>query len=201
MATATAKQGISQNNFREAGYWLDKTVDQLLTEAAARTPDKVSIVADRADRDQARRLTYRELEDLAERAASSLRNLGIGSGDVVTVQLPNWWEFVVTAFACSKIGAVMNPVMPILRERELVYILNFCQAKVFVVPKTYRGFDYAAMAQGMRGDLPNLKHVIVVNGEGEGSFERTLLASEAGQLPSGLGPDDTAVLMFTSGTT
>ena len=65
-----------RNNFREAGYWLDKTVDQLLTEAIARTPDKVAIVADRADRDQARRLTYRELEDLVERAASSLRQLG-----------------------------------------------------------------------------------------------------------------------------
>src|SRR6266478_7943971 len=201
MVIATAKQGISQNNFREAGYWLDKTVDQLLSEAIARTPDKISIVADRADREQALRLTYWELGNLVDRAASSLNRLGVGPRDVVTVQLPNWWEFVVTALACSKIGAVMNPVMPILRERELVYILNFCQAKVFIVPKTYRGFDYAAMAQGMRVDLPNLKHVIVVDGEGEGSFERTLLASEAGQLPSGLGPDDMAVLMCTSGTT
>ena len=200
--TATAvKRNASHVMFREAGYWLDKTVDQLLTEAAARAPDKVSIVADRADREQSRRLTYKELDGLASRAATSLLRLGVGRGDIVTVQLPNWWEFVVTAFACSKIGAVMNPVMPILRERELVYILNFCQAKVFIVPKTYRGFDYAAMAQGMRGGLPDLKHVIVVDGEGEGSFERTLLASEAGQLPSGLGPDDMAVLMFTSGTT
>src|ERR1700682_5357247 len=98
MAIATAKQGMSQNNFREAGYWLDKTVDQLLTEAAARTPDKVPIGADRAARDPARLLKYRELEDLSERAASSLRKLGVGNGDAVTVQLPNWWEFVVTAF-------------------------------------------------------------------------------------------------------
>src|SRR6201997_2754126 len=198
---AAAKLGTSHASFREAGYWLDKTVDQLLAEAATKAPDKVAIVADRADREQAPRFTYRELESLVGRAASSLLRLGVGRGDVVTVQLPNWWEFVVTAFACAKIGAVMNPVMPILRERELLYILNFCQAKVFIVPKTYRGFDYAAMAQGMRGDLPNLKHVIVVDGEGEGSFERTLLASEAEQLPSGLGPDDMAVLMFTSGTT
>jgi cyclohexanecarboxylate-CoA ligase len=199
--TATAKRDAPHVRFRETGYWLDKTVDQILTEAVAKAPDKVAIVADRADREQAPRLTYKELERLADRAASSLLRLGVGRGDVVTVQLPNWWEFVVTAFACSKIGAVMNPVMPILRERELVYILNFCQAKVFIVPKTYRGFDYAAMAQGMHGDLPNLKHVIVVDGEAESSFERTLLVSEAEQLPSGLGPDDMAVLMFTSGTT
>ena len=200
--TATAvKRDASHVRFREAGYWLDKTVDQLLTEVVAKAPDKVAIVADRADREQSRRLTYKELEGLANRAAASLLRLGVGRGDIVTVQLPNWWEFVVTAFACSKIGAVINPVMPILRERELTYILKFCQAKVFIVPKTYRGFDYAAMAQGMRGDLPDLKHVIVVDGEGDDNFERALLASEPGKLPSGLGPDDMAVLMFTSGTT
>src|SRR5882757_3731956 len=199
---------MSRDHFRDAGYWLDKTVDQLLTEAAARTPDKVAIVADRADRDQARLFKYRELEDLAERAASSLRKIGVGKGDVVTVQLPNWWEFVVTAFACSKIGAIMNPVMPILRERELLYILNFCEAKVFIVPKVYRGFDYAAMAEGMRGELPHLKHLIVVDGDGDLSFERSILSAEPGgqsakspSLPPALGPDDMAVVMFTSGTT
>ena len=200
--TATAvKRDASHESFREAGYWLDKTVDQLLTEAVARSPNKVSIVADRADRAQSRRLTYKELDDLANRAATSLLRIGVGRGDVVTVQLPNWWEFVVTAFACSKIGAVMNPVMPILRERELAYILKFCNAKVFIVPKAYRGFDYAAMAQGMRGDLPDLKQIIVVDGEDESSFERVLLAAEPGKLPAGVGPDDMSVLMFTSGTT
>lgn len=198
---ATAKQGMPKNNFREAGYWLDKTVDQLLTEAAASTPGKVAIVADRADRDQARRFTYRELEGLAERAASSLRKLGVGPGDVVTVQLPNWWEFVVTAFACSKVGAILNPVMPILRQRELLYILNFCEAKVFIVPKVYRGFDYSAMAEGMRGELPHLKHLIVVDGAGDSSFEGALLAAEPADKPAALRPDDISVLMFTSGTT
>ncbi|MCA6121374.1 AMP-binding protein [Bradyrhizobium sp. WSM 1704] len=201
MITAAAMRDTSHANFREAGYWLDKTVDQLLTEAVARAPDKVAIVADRADREQGPRITYRELNDLADRAASSLLQLGVSSGDVVTVQLPNWWEFVVTAFACSKIGAVMNPVMPILRERELLYILNFCQAKVFIVPKSYRGFDYAAMAEGMRSELPHLKHVIVADGEGETGFEQVMLSSEPAKLPPGLRPDDVAVLMFTSGTT
>jgi cyclohexanecarboxylate-CoA ligase len=201
MTMAAAKLGTSHASFREAGYWLDKTVDELLAEAAAKTPDKVAIVADRADREQSPRFTYSELEGLVGRAASSLLRLGVGRGDIVTVQLPNWWEFVVIAFACSKIGAVMNPVMPILRERELIYILNFCQAKVFIVPKVYRGFDYAAMAQGMRANLPHLKHVIVVDGEDETSFERMLLTSEAGKLPTGSRPDDMAVLMFTSGTT
>ena len=62
MTAAAAKRDTSPASFREAGYWLDKTVDQLLTEAVAKAPDKVSIVADRADREQALRLTYKELE-------------------------------------------------------------------------------------------------------------------------------------------
>ena len=53
----------------------------------------------------------------------------------------------------------------------------------------------------MRGDLPDLQHVIVVDGDGPDSFERALLASDPGKLPLGLAPDDMAVLMFTSGTT
>jgi cyclohexanecarboxylate-CoA ligase len=201
---AIAKQDMSPHGFREAGYWLDKTVDQLLDEAIARTPDKTSIIADRADRERALRLTYRELGNLVDRASGSLRRLGIGPRDVVTVQLPNWWEFVVTSLACSKIGAVFNPVMPILRERELLYVLNFCESKVFIVPKVYRGFDYAAMAEGMRGELPHLKHLIVVDGAGESGFERAILAGGPGGGTAGssaLGPDDMSVVMFTSGTT
>jgi cyclohexanecarboxylate-CoA ligase len=91
--------------------------------------------------------------------------------------------------------------MPILRERELSYILKFCNAKVFIVPKAYRGFDYAAMAQGMRKDLPDLKNIIVVDGDDESGFERMLLANAPEKLPPGAGPDDMSVIMFTSGTT
>src|SRR6266849_8243912 len=97
---ATAKQDMSQNNYREAGYWLDKTVDQLLNEAITRTPDKISIIADRADREQAFRLTYRELGNLVDRGASSLSLRGVGPRDAVTVQLPNWWELVFPALVC-----------------------------------------------------------------------------------------------------
>src|ERR1700738_683115 len=182
MMISTAKQGMAQNNFREAGYWLDKTVDQLLNEAISRTPDKIAIMADRADREQALRLTYRELGNLVDRAAISLSRLGVGPRDVVTVQLPRWWEFAVVSLACSMSVAVFNHAKTILRERELLYVLNFCESKVFIVPKVYRGFDYAAMAAGMSGDLYHLKHLIVVDGDGDTSFERSLLAAEPGRV-------------------
>ena len=121
---------------------------------------------------------------MVERAAGALRGLGVGRGDVVAVQLPNWWEFVVTALACGRIGAVVNPLMPIFRERELSYMLGFGDVKVLVVPKLFRGFDHEAMAEGMRAGLPKLEHVIVVDGAGENGFARRLLQGSERVLPA-----------------
>ena len=193
---------------RAQGYWIDRSVDSLLVEAVAHCPDKQAVVAYRDDRprDEAPvRISFAELSTLVARVAGSLRTLGIGHADVVAVQLPNWWEFVVVALACGRIGAVVNPLMPIFRERELGFMLSFCEAKVLVVPKVFRGFDHAAMAAGLRADLPRLRQVVVVDGDGEDSFERLLLQGAGGSVAadpaSGLRPDELAVLMFTSGTT
>jgi cyclohexanecarboxylate-CoA ligase len=192
---------------RAEGFWVDKTYDEFLQRAIASTPDKLAIVADRADRSAQRRFTYAELGDLVSRAAAALAGLGIGRGDVVSVQMPNWWEFAVVALASARIGAVVNPLMPIFRERELSYMLDFADTKVFIVPKIFRGFDHEAMAASLRPLLPKLQHVIVVDGEGPNGFERSLLSGSEHLPPppvaksGALSADEMAVLMFTSGTT
>lgn len=188
---------------RAAGLWPDRTIDQYFAAALAATPDKAALVAYRADRPEPRRFTYRELGDLVARAAAALRGLGVGRGDVVAVQVPNWWEFAVAALAASRIGAVVNPLMPIFREREMSYMLGFAEAKVLVVPKVFRGFDHAAMARALQKDLPALQHVIVIDEEGAGGFEQALLSGEerVGVAEAALAADDLAVIMFTSGTT
>jgi hypothetical protein len=58
------------------------------------------------------------------------RSIGRGSIDIVACQLPNWWQFTATYLACSRIGAVINPVMHIFRERELNFMLKHGEAKV-----------------------------------------------------------------------
>jgi cyclohexanecarboxylate-CoA ligase len=191
---------------REAGFWLDRTIDDYLDDAIERSPDKLALVASRADRAEVARLSYRELGDKVAKAAGALRGLGVGAGDIVAVQLPNWLEFVVTALACGRIGAVVNPLMPIFRERELEFMLGFAQAKVLVVPRMFRGFDHGAMAENLKRRLPNLEHVLVVDGDGANAFDRVLLrgaarVEAAPHAVSGLAPDDLAVMMFTSGTT
>jgi cyclohexanecarboxylate-CoA ligase len=190
---------------RAKGFWIDKTFNAFLAGTIAATPEKLAIVADRADRQKPKRLTYAELGDLVSRAASALRGLGVGRGDVVAVQLPNWWEFVVIALAGERIGAIVNPLMPIFRERELSYMLDFAGAKVFITPKAFRGFDHEGMARALQSQLPKLKHIIIVDGEGANSFDSLLLAKPALDIPAteatDVCKDEIAVIMFTSGTT
>lgn len=190
---------------REAGFWLDRTVDSYLAEHVARAPEKTAVVGVRADGHPTRRLTYAELGKLVDRCAANLRRLGVKPGDVVAIQLPNWWEFVVASLACVRVGAAANPIVHILREREVRYMVEFAESKVFIVPSVFRGFDYAAMARSIQSAVTSLKHVIVVGEEGPDGFEEALLSgTEAipyqAQSPA-LGPDDLLVLMYTSGTT
>ena len=190
---------------REAGFWPDRTVDAYLAENIARHPDRTAVISYRADGRTPRRFSYAELGRRVDLAAGALRERGVGRGDVVSIQLPNCWEFVVVALACIRVGAAANPMVPILREREVRYMVGFCDAKVLVVPKVFRGFDHAAMARTLRDSLPKLEHVIVVDEDGAEGFEQALLGGTA-TLPydpaaPALLPDDLLVLMYTSGTT
>ncbi|WP_368855671.1 AMP-binding protein, partial [Acinetobacter baumannii] len=71
---------------RASGFWVDKSFDEFLQQTIAAAPDKLALMADRADRNAPKRLSYAELGDLISRAAASLRRLGVGAGDVVSVQ-------------------------------------------------------------------------------------------------------------------
>lgn len=187
---------------KAAGLWRDETIDIHMQRALKNCPDKAALIAYRDGCEQSVRLSYRELDARVDRVARALVALGVGRSDVVSYQLPNWWEFVALALACARIGAVSNPVMPIFRQHELNFMLNFGESKVFVVPKSYRGFDYEGMARGMLPKLPHLKHLVVVDGLGEDSFEKMLMRNDTPPLNApGLAPDDVMLLMYTSGTT
>lgn len=189
---------------RARGIWKDKTIEHYFSNALKNNPDKAAIVAYRQDWSEPRRISYLELDEMADRIASNLTALGVGHQDVVSFQLPNWWEFIALSLACVRIGAAANPLMPIFRERELKFMLEMAETKVFVVPKSFRGFDFEEMANGLQQSLPALEHVVVVDGEGENSFEKMLLAQvsdEKAGARTALTADDVLLLMFTSGTT
>ena len=102
--------------------------DALSPRTCARRRDAVALV------DGERALSFAEWERLVERAALGLLALGVGRGDVVAYQLPNWWEAAVLFLAAARVGAVVNPVLPMFRERELRFILRQSGAAVLVDP-------------------------------------------------------------------
>ena len=117
------------------------------TRSARRTPDKIAAI------DSRRQVTFAELQAESDRCALGLLELGVRPGDVVSFQLPNWIEFLVLHFAASRIGAVSNPLIPIYREREVGFMVGLAESKVLVVPQEFRGFDYPAMVDRLRGGL------------------------------------------------
>ncbi|SCK58424.1 cyclohexanecarboxylate-CoA ligase [Variovorax sp. HW608] len=191
------------------GHWHDRTINDDLDACVAACPDKVALTALRVEEGDTARLSYREMARMADRIAVGLARLGVGRGDVVACQLPNWWQFTLSYLACARIGAVMNPIMHIFRERELSFMLRHGAAKVMIVPKRFRGFDFEAMLTGLQPDLPDLKQVVVVGGSGDNSFEALLSgpaweeAADAKEIlsQSRPGPDDVMQLIYTSGTT
>jgi len=191
------------------GLWRGLTINDYLDICLTRCPDKTALTAYRLESGDTRRFTYQELATMADRIAIGLSRLGIGRNDIVACQLPNWWQFTLVYLACSRIGAVMNPLMHIFRERELSFMLAHGEVKLLIVPQNFRGFDYAAMAKGLKPSLPHLRHLVVVDGAGENSFEALLSgphseeAADAAAILSAHrpGPDDITQVLYTSGTT
>ena len=191
------------------GLWHDRTINDDLDACVATCPDKTALTAVQAESGKVTQFTYRELSHMADRVAVGLSKLGVGHNDIVACQLPNWWQFTVTYLACSRLGAVMNPLMHIFRERELSFMLKHGEAKVLIIPQSFRGFDYEKMVHELQPSLPDLKHVVVVNGTGPNSFE-ALLSGPAWEQDSQAqavltqhrpAPDDVTQLIYTSGTT
>ena len=191
------------------GLWHDRTINDDLDACLAACPDKLALTALRVETGGLRRFTYRELARMADRIAVGLARLGVGKNDIVACQLPNWWQFTLTYLACSRIGAVMNPLMHIFRERELSFMLQHGEAKVMIAPKVFRGFDFEQMVSALQPSLPHLQHLVVVDGTGANSFEALLSGPEWENAPdaqdiltrSRPGPDDVTQLIYTSGTT
>lgn len=194
-----------RERYRAANLWPDRLLNDDLAVAVARSPDKTAITDARGS------YTYTALHDAVDRCALGLLDLGVRRGDVVTVQMPNWNEFVIALLAIERIGAVINPIAPIFRQRELRSMLRLAQPVVAIVPAAFRGFVYPTMWEELRHDAPSLRTLVVVDGqESDGTTLswHDLLARGAAQeryrpaldwlRPS---PDDVSELIFTSGTT
>jgi cyclohexanecarboxylate-CoA ligase len=159
------------------------------------------------------RFTYGDIAQQVERLAYGLRHHGIGNGDLVVLQLPNWAPFLTFHLALTAIGAVTVNIPIVYREHELTRIFDLTEAKALVLPMSFRGHDYKAMGAALQRANASLEQVFLVGGDaateapglvGYESLMRHSWESQTGDTPlSTLKPDlnDMTALGFTSGTT
>jgi len=171
------------------GWW------QLIVRAAARWPER-TMLADERDRS----LTFGGYRDIAEEVAAGLYRLGVGAGTRVTWQLPTILEAAVVMAALARLGAVQNPVIPILREAEVAHIVGQVGSELVITPEVWRGFDYASMARQIAG--AHGAQVLVVDHAGAGPGELALPRGDPTDLPPlNDAPDEVRWIYYSSGTT
>ena len=189
------------------GDWTGRTVLDHMDAVLDVDPERRAITDHNSETGESTTLSFADLDRYARRIAHGLIELGIEPGDVVSLQLPNWWQFAAVHLGCVHAGAITNPLMPIFRERELRFMLGFAESKLFIAPHRFRGVDHRAMVEGLRDDLPALRHGYYLGAEDDTSFERFFLDTEretdagttlADRWP---GPNHVTQILYTSGTT
>lgn len=188
-----------EREYRREGYWGDSTLADYWNMSVLNEPEKVAVVDSHGSC-----YTYTELDEIAGRVATFLKEEGVLPGDVVSFQIPNWSEFTIIYVACLKVGAVANPICTSYRENELIYILNKCESKVIFIPAEFRKYQYPPMIRALAPKIPSLKKVVVVE-KGKETYEEITLdkvISEHSSLKSSNmhSADGIAVVLITSGT-
>ena len=188
--------------WKKEGYWTDETLGEIL-ETGLRTHPDLAVKFRSSVRPW--NGTYASLHELASKVAGGLAARGVGPGDIVAFQLPNWVEAAATFYAVSFLGAVVVPIVHFYGAKEVSYILRRTRVRVFVTADRFGHLDYLTNLDGMRADLPDLEHVLVV---GDGPvpdwaepFDALTEGVEPIPAPLHTDPDAPALVAYTSGTT
>ena len=141
--------------YRARGYWEDRPLGAVLTEALARHRHREALIF------RNERVSFLELNQRIDRLARYLLDLEVRPLDRVVMQLPNWPAFVYLYFALVRVGAIPVMALPPHRQREIGHFLTFTEAVGYAVPGTFGRFDYPALAAEIRQVAPTLRHVFV----------------------------------------
>ena len=144
------------------------------------------------------RMTYGELSARSSAVAGALRGLGIGRGERVALLLPQSFETVIAHVAIYKMGGIALPLALLFGVEALEYRLKVAGASAIITNR----FGWERL-KDIRANLPQLKHVVLVGDAvaGETLTFADLLAHAPLSEPVTTGPDDPALMIFTSGTT
>jgi long-chain acyl-CoA synthetase len=169
-----------------------KNLGVIVPHAAKTFGDKVALVF------KDREFTYRELDELTNRLANSLKALGIKGGDRVSLYSQNCWQWLVSYYAIGKLGGVVNPVNVMLTPEEVRYVVDDCEVTAIILSR-----DKALKTQEAVKGSPSIKHMICYEEVGEGilSFQDLLDQGATDPVRSDCEPADISTIGYTSGTT
>jgi acyl-CoA synthetase (AMP-forming)/AMP-acid ligase II len=176
-----------RKRYESEGWWTSETLGELLSGAIEPRRD-VTFRVHSTVRPFAG--TFGDVELLARRLAAGLRSRGVGAGDVIAFQLPNWVEAAATFWAATFLGAVVVPIVHFYGRKEVGHILATAEPKVFIAAAEFGRMRFES-------DLSNGVPVVGVVGR---NFE-DLLADEPMDGIVDADPAAPALIAFTSGTT
>ena len=187
------------------GAWDDRTLGEFLRDALLDDPTRRFRIWSPTNPYLG---TVGEVYEESLRVAGGLRALGLGPGDVVAFQLPNWVEAAVTFYACAMVGVTLVPIVHFYGPKEVGFILRQSGAKALIIVSRIGKRDYLAELETVRDGLENLEKVVVVGDVGDvgdraGEYIRfdDLRGAEPISGPIHVDPDGAAVIGYTSGTT
>jgi long-chain acyl-CoA synthetase len=166
-----------------------KSVHEMLSNAVARRPHGAALVCG----DQS--VTYLELDALVGRAAGGLKALGVEKGDRVAMVIGNSIEFVVVRFAVARLGAISVPLNVRHQLAENRHIIEDCGAKVVVHERDLSDKVPAP------DSVPRLKHAVALRGDRDGPPLVDLFRTSPVTRAVEVAEEDTATILYTSGTT
>lgn len=190
--------------YRQEGYWLDKTITEILEESFERFASNPLLIAAQSGRVY----SYEECGRLVTRLALHLKSLGLELYDRVILQLPNQPEVLLTYLAILKAGGIPIMALPPHQEAEIGFFAKLAEARALVIPAVFRKADKQQMAENILKEAPSLDIVLVGGGTPRQGFhsldalladpieERTV--DRAFPRPD---PDLPAVLQLSGGTT
>lgn len=187
-------------SFQTAGFWRNGSIPSRLLRAADRFGDRPVV------RDAEMALDFDSLTERVMRVAAWLRGHGLQTGEAVLFQLPNWCEAAVIFHGIQMAGGVAVPVTPILRRRELTFILGQTQARFAFVSQRFRSYDYRDLYDELAREA-SLEQVVWVRADDSTNAIDLPQVLETAQperreVESWWGHGaDAALIIYTSGTT
>ena len=166
-----------------------KSIWEMVASAVSRNPDGEALICGE------RRMNWRDVAQASARIATGLREKGLQRGDRIALLLGNRIEFPLAVFAAAQLGLVTVLLSTRQQTPEIAYVLSDCGAKLLI--------HEAALADRLpdAADVPDLKHRIAVDDEARLSPFAELADRAPLQQATAVGEEDTAMILYTSGTT